>query len=92
MRFFNYQEFFGGKKKEEKEKIFIEQPSIRTSEEEHIWREVTKFAKLIPSEPDPNMGRVEEIREEIKKGTYLTPEMIDETAARLAIRLTRKED
>lgn len=91
MRFFNYHDIFGAKKKEEKPKISIEQPSIRTSEEENVWREVTKFAKLIPSELEPNMGRVEEIKEEIKKGTYLKQEMIDETAARLAIRFMQKE-
>lgn len=88
MRFFKYQDIFGAKRKE---KISIEQPSIRTSEEENLWREVSKFAKLIPSELEPNMGRVQEIKEEIKKGTYLTPEMMDETAARLAIRFMRKE-
>lgn len=37
------------------------------------------------------MGRLREIKEEIKNGTYLTPQVIDETAARLAIRLTRPE-
>jgi hypothetical protein len=34
---------------------------------------------------------VQEIKDEIKEGTYLTPEMIEETAARLAIRFTRPE-
>lgn len=72
-------------------KIFIEQPSIRTREEENLWREVAKFAKLIPSELEPNMGRIQEIKEEIKKGTYLKPEMIEETSARLAIRFMQKE-
>lgn len=72
-------------------KITIEQPSIRTREEENLWREVAKFAKLIPAELEPNMGRIQEIKEEIKKGTYLKPEMIEETSARLAIRFMQKE-
>lgn len=38
------------------------------------------------------MGRLREIKEEIKNGTYIRPEMIDETAARLTIRLTRPEN
>ena len=88
MRFFKYQD---GLPRKSAKKISIEHPSIRTSEDENIWREVEKFSKLIPSEPDPNMGRVQEIKEEIKKGTYLQPEMIEETSARLAIRFMQKE-
>lgn len=72
-------------------KIKIEKPSIRTPEEERLWRDVHKFAQLIPSEPDPNMGRLEEIKDEIKKGTYLTSQVIEETSARLAIRFMQKE-
>lgn len=71
--------------------IRIEKPTIRSEEEEKLWREVHRYAGLIPFEPDPNMGRVVEIREEIEKGTYFTPEMIEETAARLAIRFMKKE-
>lgn len=37
------------------------------------------------------MGRIREIKDEIKKGEYFTPEMIEETSARLAIRFMRKE-
>ena len=72
-------------------KFRIERPIIQTSEEERLWRDVYKFEKLIPSEPEPNQGRVDEIKEEIAKGTYLTPEMIEETAARIAIRFMKKE-
>ena len=74
-----------------RKRIRIEKPTIRNAEEEKLWREVHRYAELIPFEPDPNMGRVQEIREEIEKGTYLTPEMIEETAARLAIRFMKKE-
>ena len=72
-------------------KIKIEKPVIRNSEEEKLWREVHKFAELIPFEPEPNMGRLHEIRAEIQKGTYMTPEVLEETAARLAIRFMRPE-
>ena len=64
---------------------------IRSAEDERLWRAVYKYAELIPSEPEPNMGRIREIKEAIKNGTYLTQEMIDETAASLAIRFTRRE-
>ena len=72
-------------------RIKIERPQIRTPEEEQLWRDVHKYAQMIPSELEPNFGRVGEIKEEIRNGTYLRPEMIDETAARLAIRFTRRE-
>ena len=72
-------------------KIRIERPTITSSEEERLWREVHKYADLIPAELEPNMGRLQEIKDEIKKGIYIKPEMIEETAARLAIRLKKTE-
>jgi len=60
-------------------------------ENERVWQDVKKFASLIPSEPDPNLGRVAEIKEEIRKGNYFSPEVMEETAARLAIRFMTKE-
>lgn len=73
-------------------RIRIEKPTIQNSEEENLWREVSKFVQLIPLEPEPNMGRLREIKEEIKKENYITPEVIEETAARLAIRFMKRED
>lgn len=72
-------------------RIRIQNPTIKNTEEEKLWREVHKYAQLIPSEPEPNMGRLDEIKDEIRKGTYLKPEMIEETVARLAIRFMMKE-
>lgn len=72
-------------------KIRIEKPSIQTHADEILWRDVKKYLELIPSEPDPNFGRIEEIRDEIKSGSYLTSDKLEETAARLVIRFMRKE-
>ncbi|MCM8775924.1 MAG: hypothetical protein NC930_06220 [Candidatus Omnitrophica bacterium] len=72
-------------------KIRIETPAVQTLEEQKRWQEVRKYSRLIPSEPEPNLGRVREIKEEIAKGTYLTSEIIEETAARLAIRFIKRE-
>lgn len=74
-----------------KKRIKIQHPVIQTPDEEKMWREVAKFAELIPSEPDPNFGRLDEIKDEIKKGTYLNNQVIEETAARLAIRFMKRE-
>ena len=72
-------------------RIRIQSPEIRSSEEERLWQEILKYSKLIPSEPEPNMGRVQEIREELANGSYLSRDKIDETAARLVIRFMKKE-
>lgn len=53
--------------------------------------EVRKYVRMLPQVAEPNLARVREIREQIEKGTYLTPEMIEETAARLMFRFLRKE-
>ncbi|HXV27456.1 MAG TPA: hypothetical protein VD913_00680 [bacterium] len=72
-------------------KVTVEQPTIQTLEDERLWKDIERFSRLIPAEPEPNMGRVQEIREEIEKGHYLRPEVLEETAARLVIRFMKKE-
>lgn len=72
-------------------RIKVVRPAMEHGENESLWQEVRKYCDLVPLEPDPNMGRVREIRDEIRKGTYITPEVIEETAARLAIRLMTRE-
>ncbi|MBI3306620.1 MAG: flagellar biosynthesis anti-sigma factor FlgM [Candidatus Omnitrophica bacterium] len=72
-------------------RIHIEKPAAVSPEDDRLWQQARHYAQLIPSEPEPNMGRVDEIKEEIKKGTYLTSEAIEETAARLTLRFMRKE-
>ena len=70
-------------------KFRIQAPSEKTSSQKDR-DDVRKYLRLIPTEAEPNLGRVREIKEEIKKGTYLTREMIEEAAMQLAIRLLRK--
>lgn len=53
--------------------------------------EVRKYVRYLPQVAEPNLARVREIRDEIQRGTYLTREMIEETASRLALRFLRKE-
>jgi len=75
----------------ERRRIRIDHPSAEAFENAELWRAVREYAQLIPYELEPNFGRVQEIREEIKKGTYLTRDKIDETAALIAIRLMKSE-
>ena len=76
---------------EKKRRIRIQNPTANASENEALWDEARKFARLIPDAPDPHLGRVREIKDEIRKGIYFQPHMIDETAARLAARLLKGE-
>lgn len=72
-------------------KIKIARPAVETGEDESLWQEIRKFMRLIPHAPEPNLGRMMEIRDEIRKGTYNSSRVIEETAARLAIRFMTKE-
>lgn len=81
----------GGLARRLRRKIQIENPKIRRAEEENLWREAEKLAKLVPEAPEPNLGKVLEVKEALRKGTYLTSEMIEETAARIVLRFMRRE-
>jgi len=75
---------------EKRPKFRIQAPSDKANVQKDR-EEVRKYLRLIPTEAEPSLGRVREIKEEIKKGTYLTREIIEEAAMQLAIRLLRKE-
>lgn len=72
-------------------KFKIEPPRAALPTKNSLQNEVKKYLAMIPSEPEPNLGRVFEIKQEIKKGRYPTQEMIDEAAHHLAVRLIRGE-
>lgn len=78
-------------RKHSRRRIRIVRPPAQSHEDPSTWREIRRYARLIPYEPEPNLSRVEEIKEEIAKGTYLTPEVMEETVARLAIRFMRRD-
>ena len=72
-------------------RIRIRRPEIKSAKEDKLWKEAQKYARLIPFEPEPNMGRVREIKEALKRGDYLESEMVEDAAAQLAIRFIKKE-
>lgn len=76
---------------ENKKPKFKVQAPIEKSSTGKDREELKRYLRLVPTEPEPNLGRVREIKEEIKKGTYLTREIIEEAAMQLALRLLRKE-
>jgi len=84
--------FKGNPADKNRSKFKITKPSAQPQEDEKLWEELRKYARLVPFEPDPNLGRVKEIMDEIKKGNYPTREMINQTAAHLANRLTQRSE
>ena len=75
----------------EKKKSFKILAPIERSAQSTERDEIRKYLRQIPGESEPNLGRVREIKEEIKKGTYLTREIIEEAAMQLALRLLKKD-
>ena len=51
-----------------------------------LKQEIEKFKRELVDVPEPNFGRIRELKEKIKKKMLLTREAIDETAERIAAR------
>lgn len=73
------------------EKAATHQPLEGDLNPEELQQEIRKYLRYLPQVAEPNLARVREIQEQIRQGTYLTQEMIEETASRLALRFLRKE-
>ncbi len=72
-------------------KFKIEPPRAALPKKNASQNDLKRYVDMIPHEPEPNLGRVFEIKQEIRKGRYPTQEMIDEAAHHLAMRLARGE-
>lgn len=59
--------------------------------EADLRQEVEKYRRMMDDIPDPNFGRIRELKDAIRKGTFLTKEAIQETAERIAARFLGKE-
>ncbi|MBI4387971.1 MAG: hypothetical protein HY582_02885 [Candidatus Omnitrophica bacterium] len=72
---------------------FSQQLGIQMKEqgEGDLKREVEKYKRLLKDVSDPNCGRIKELKEAIRKGTFLTKEAISETAERIAARFLGRE-
>lgn len=54
-------------------------------------RVIERFRRELEQIPEPNFGRIQELRDKIKKKTLLTRESIEEAAERLAERFLGRE-
>lgn len=52
----------------------------------NLKQEVERFKRELQKLPDPNFGRIEELKEKIKNKTLITREAIEESAERIAER------
>jgi len=64
---------------------------MKAKGDDNLKREIEKYKRLIHDAPDPNCGRVYEIKEAIRQGKYLTKEAIQQTAERIAARFLGRE-
>ncbi|OGW80864.1 MAG: hypothetical protein A3G33_05575 [Omnitrophica bacterium RIFCSPLOWO2_12_FULL_44_17] len=64
---------------------------MRKKEEDDFKKDIEKFKREIEDIPEPNFGRIEELKEKIRNKTFLTKEAIEETAMRLAAKFLGKE-
>ena len=55
-----------------------------------LKQEIERFKREIQKIPDPNFGRIQELRDKIKNKTIFTKEAIEEAAERLAERFFGK--
>ena len=59
-------------------------PSLNVSEAEYLLEAVMRLKREMEFVPEPNEGRIQELKEAIRKGNYANDEMIDEVAAKIA--------
>ncbi|MBI4397531.1 MAG: flagellar biosynthesis anti-sigma factor FlgM [Candidatus Omnitrophica bacterium] len=59
-------------------------PPLNVTEAEYLLEAVMRLKKEMEFVPEPNEGRIQEIKNSIKNGTFLTDEMIDEVAEKMA--------
>jgi hypothetical protein len=63
---------------------------MKNSESPNLKQEIDHFKRKLKDIPDPSVGRIQELREKIKKKTLITKEAIEEAAERLAERFFGK--
>ena len=64
---------------------------MRETGESDLKKEIEKYKRLMDDIPDPSCGRIRELKDAIRKGTFLSKEAILETAERIAARFLGKE-
>jgi two-component SAPR family response regulator len=61
------------------------------NEEDSVRSDVERFKRELRDISEPNCGRIEELKSQIKKGEILTQEAIQEAAERIAARFLGRD-
>ena len=64
---------------------------MKNSESSNLKQEMDRLKRKLKDISDPNVGRIQELKEKIKKKTLITKEAIEEAAERLADRFLGKD-
>lgn len=64
---------------------------MKDSSDPGLKEEIERFKRALNEISDPNVGRIQELKEKIKKKTLLTREAIEEAAQRLAERFLGRD-
>ena len=59
---------------------------MKESSNPSLRQEIERLKRKLREIPEPNSGRIQELKEKIKKGALLTKEAIEEAAERIAER------
>ena len=54
-------------------------------------QEIERLKRMLRNVPEPNFGRIQELREKVKKKALITKEALEEAAERLAQRFLGKD-
>ena len=63
---------------------------MKNSETPNLKQELERIKRKLKDIPEPNFGRIQELKEKIRKKTLITKEALDEAAERLAERFFGK--
>lgn len=59
---------------------------MKNEQNASLRQEIERLKRVLRDIPEPNFGRIQELRDKIKKRTLITKEAIDEAAERLVER------
>lgn len=66
------------------ESSWLEGIQLKPEADAGLRQDIEKFKRELQKVPEPNCGRIAELKEKIKKKTLLTKEAIEETAEHIA--------
>ena len=73
------------------EEGWLEGVQMKEEKDANLKRDIERHKRLLRDVPEPNCGRIQELKEKIRKKTLITKEAIEECAERLADRFLGRD-